>query len=100
MVFRFGPAHHDAPIVHDKERWVLGALDNGQLKLTLKLPWVTRGDLDITRVDSELILNVGGFKKHVELPRAFAGARPVGARIDGETVTIRFEQENGDGKQE
>ena len=71
---------------------------NGDLRLTLRLPWVSRGELDITRVGSELILNVGGFKKHIELPRTFAGARPTGASIKGDQVTIRFKEKPTDGE--
>ncbi len=64
---------------------------NGEdLSLHLHLPWVTKDDVDITRIDDELILNIGGFKKSIELPRSFAGAHPTGVSVKDQMVTVKF----------
>jgi len=64
---------------------------NGKLELSLRLPFVMKGDLDLHKAEDELIVRIGSFKKHISLPRSFARAEPKSGRYEGDRVIIQFE---------
>jgi arsenite-transporting ATPase len=62
---------------------------NGNYQLHLKLPFVTSEDINLHKKGDELIIRVGGVKRHVSLPQRIAHCEPVSARIhDGELVVV------------
>jgi arsenite-transporting ATPase len=63
---------------------------NGDYRLTLQLPFILKGDLQLNRVSDELIIQVGNYKRHLLLPRPVAAARYVKARLDGRQLKIDF----------
>ncbi|MEE8449982.1 MAG: ArsA family ATPase [Thermodesulfobacteriota bacterium] len=67
----------------------------GRLVLTVKLPFTSKEDLDLSRSYDELVIRVGGFKRHVPMPRSVGSAEPTQARIEGNTLTIYFGGEDG-----
>jgi len=66
---------------------------DGKLHLSMKLPFVMKGEVELHKADDELIVRVGSFKKHVSLPRSFIRSQPVGARIEGDRLVVHFEGE-------
>jgi arsenite-transporting ATPase len=73
--------------------------DNGQYRLTLKLPFITKQDVELNKFSDELVVKVGGFKKHMLLPRQVAASKRVKARLEGQLLSIHFEgDEHGQGK--
>lgn len=64
--------------------------EDGYYRLKIKLPFVTREDVSLGKVADELIVSVGGIKRHVPLPRRVATSDPSGAKIEGQTLTIYF----------
>lgn len=64
---------------------------NGAYQLVLKLPFIAKKDVELSRVSDELIVRVGGFKKHILLPRPVAAAATVKAKLEGENLCIRFQ---------
>ncbi len=62
---------------------------NSSYELRLRLPFVSSDELQLYKKLDELVIRVGGFKRHVSLPQRMAHCEPQGARIkDGELVVI------------
>lgn len=63
---------------------------DGNYVLNIKLPFVTKEDIDLGKTADELIVRIGAFKRHILLPRRIATTYPSGARIEGHTLIISF----------
>ena len=62
---------------------------NGKYELHLKLPFVSGDDISLHKKLDELIIRVGGVKRHVSLPQRIAHCEPLSARVqDGELVVV------------
>jgi arsenite-transporting ATPase len=64
---------------------------DGAYQLRLKVPFLTRQDIDLTTLPEELVIRIGTYQRHLPLPRPVAAAGPVKARLEGQTLTIHFE---------
>ena len=64
---------------------------DGQYRLVMRLPFITRDDVELNRVADELIVRIGGFKRHILLPRQMATATSVKATLEGQNLCICFE---------
>ncbi|MDD3581683.1 MAG: TRC40/GET3/ArsA family transport-energizing ATPase [Desulfobacca sp.] len=63
---------------------------NGIYTLSVRLPFIGAADVALGKSGEELIIRVGGFKRHVLLPRNMAGLEPQGAKFDGDYLNVRF----------
>ena len=77
------------------ERFFVGepyslAKENGEYRLTMKLPFVEKKDIQLSKVSDELIVRVGSFRRHVLLPRHVAALEDVKAKFEGQHLLIRF----------
>ncbi|HWI43306.1 MAG TPA: ArsA family ATPase [Nocardioides sp.] len=64
--------------------------DDGDAVLRLRLPFVTRTDVDLARNGDELVVTVGSTRRLLTLPAGLARMRVAGARVvDGE-LRVRF----------
>jgi arsenite-transporting ATPase len=73
--------------------------DNGEYRLTMKLPFITKQDVELNKFSDELIVKVGGFKKHMLLPRQVAAVKKIRAKLEGQLLSIYFEgDKHGQGK--
>ncbi len=58
-------------------------------QLRLRLPFVSGEDINLYKKLDELIIRVGGIKRHVSLPQRIAHCEPLSARMqDGELVVL------------
>jgi len=64
---------------------------DGKYRLKIKLPFIKKKDVNLNKVSDELIIRVGGFKRHVLLPRQVAASTSVSARLDGADLSVEFE---------
>jgi arsenite-transporting ATPase len=67
---------------------------NGTYSLQLKLPFVSKQDLELNKLHEELVIRVGGFKRHIMLPRQVAALNSIKAKMEGEYLTVRFKGED------
>lgn len=67
---------------------------NGNYRLKLKLPFIMKKDVELNKVIDELIVRIGGFKRHILLPRQVASLEPVKAKLKDRFLHIYFEGEN------
>ena len=63
---------------------------DGEYRLMMKLPFVSKDDVELNRVSDELIIRVGSFKRHMLLPRQVAASKSVKARLEGQQLFIYF----------
>jgi arsenite-transporting ATPase len=64
---------------------------NGRTVLRLRMPFAERGDVSLKKVGPELVVTVGHEKRTIILPSALARQRPSGARLEGGSLEVSFE---------
>ena len=64
--------------------------EDGRHVVTIPLPFVTREDISLSVKGEELIVKVGGYKRVIILPRSLVGLPVEGARLEKDTLRIRF----------
>jgi arsenite-transporting ATPase len=65
---------------------------DGRYRVLLKLPFVAKQDVELSRSDDLLIVRIGGFKRHVALPRSMAALEPTRAEMQGTNLCVTFEE--------
>jgi arsenite-transporting ATPase len=62
----------------------------GSHVLDLAVPFVARGDVQLSQRGDELTVHVGSYKHKTLLPRTLAGRPVLGARLAEQRLVIRF----------
>src|SRR5438105_11678231 len=72
---------------------VLETVAGGGYRLTIPLPFATRGDVSLRQTGDELFVHVGAHRRHIILPRALIGFQATRAKLHepSATLTISFE---------
>ena len=60
-------------------------------QLTMQLPFLAKQDVDLSKHGDELIVTIGGFKRHIALPRSLANTKATGAKLTGKQLIISFQ---------
>jgi arsenite/tail-anchored protein-transporting ATPase len=68
--------------------------NDGAYELKMKLPFASRENVELNKVSDELIIRVGGFKRHLLLPRQVAASPSMKARLEGQHLSIFFKGED------
>lgn len=72
--------------------------EDGRYRLEVKMPFVSKDQIELSKRGDEIIVRVGVFKRHIILPKVISGLAPEGARLDGDLLTITFgRREDGEG---
>jgi len=58
--------------------------------LSLPLPFVEKGDVNLTHLGDELTVQIGQHRRSIILPRTLVGLNTRGASFEGDTLKIRF----------
>jgi len=58
--------------------------------LTMSLPFIDPEDLEVARVDDQLIIRVGGWKRYIALPRGVPAEAQVDASLAADQLTVKF----------
>lgn len=64
--------------------------ENGEYRLTVKLPFIMKKDVELNKLAEELVVRVGGFKRHFLLPRQVASLNSIKAVLEGQNLCIYF----------
>jgi arsenite/tail-anchored protein-transporting ATPase len=67
------------------------ASEDGRTVLRVRVPFTERGDIGLKKVDQELVVTVGREKRTIILSPALARQRPTGARLEGGSLEVSFE---------
>jgi arsenite-transporting ATPase len=70
---------------------------DGRYVLTICLPFVEKGDIDLTRSRDELIVHIGNRKRNIILPRVLASLDVLGARYEEDTLAVTFGRDGSSG---
>lgn len=62
-------------------------------QLSMRLPFLSKEEISLTKHGDELIVTVGGFKQHVALPRTLSNKKTTGAKLTEGQLVINFEEE-------
>jgi len=71
------------------EPYVLDKKDGGY-RLKMELPFLAKKDVELNKLSDELIVRVGEFKRHAQLPRRVAASNSVTAKMEGRHLYISF----------
>jgi arsenite-transporting ATPase len=74
--------------------------ENGNYRLKLKLPFISKKDVELNKLHEELVIRIGGFKRHIMLPRQVASLNVVKAKLDGEYLNVLFKGDEDVAKKE
>jgi len=62
----------------------------GNYRLELKLPFVMKDQIDVSRHNEDLVVRIGTFKRNILLPRSVVNLDVVSARMNEDRLTVRF----------
>jgi arsenite-transporting ATPase len=74
----------------DQSPYQFRKVDN-TYQLAMQLPFLSKQEVDLTKHGDELIITIGGFKRHVALPRSLASTKATGAKLTGKQLVITFQ---------
>jgi arsenite-transporting ATPase len=63
---------------------------DGTACIKMKLPYITKEEVEVHRLADEIVIRVGGFKRHILLPRHLASNKNATAKMDKEYLQITF----------
>ena len=63
--------------------------------LDIKIPFLSKKEVELSKRNEELIIQIGGFKRHVLLPRNIAAREPFGAKVHHDKVVVKFGGNHG-----
>ena len=72
--------------------------ENNGYRLKLKLPFALKKDVELNKRYDELFIRIGGFKRHILLPRQVAPLNSVKAKLEKEYLNVLFEGDD-DGRE-
>ena len=72
--------------------------DGSDYVLSLKVPFVDKSAVDLSRHNGELYVTVGNYRREISLPRVLARRETAGASIEGGELRVRVAQRPNDGK--
>jgi arsenite/tail-anchored protein-transporting ATPase len=81
----------DPTAVHYRGEPYRVSREDGMYVMQVELPFTQRGELQLSRRSDELVLQVGGWRRTLLLPRALVDAPTRGAKMDDGTLRIQFE---------
>ena len=74
--------------------------ENSNYRLKLKLPFISKKDVELNKLHEELVIRIGGFKRHIMLPRQVASLNVVKAKLEGEYLNVLFKGDEDGAKKE
>jgi arsenite/tail-anchored protein-transporting ATPase len=76
-------------VLHDDTVYEIGQRD-GELTLKIKLPFVTKDSVELTKEEGDLVVRIGSFKRHIFLPRSLSARKPAKASLKDNMLSISF----------
>ena len=60
-------------------------------QLSMRLPFLSKEEIGLTKHGDELAITVGSFKQHVALPRTLANKKTTSAKLTGDQLVVKFD---------
>ena len=64
--------------------------DGDQYKISLLLPFIEKDEIQLAKSNDEVVVQIGGFRQHIPLPRSLTDKQPSGARLVENRLVITF----------
>jgi len=65
---------------------------DGLYEVRLRLPFATKGDIELFKKGDELVVEVGTLRRHIGLPRTMATLVPARARLENRILTVEMKE--------
>jgi arsenite/tail-anchored protein-transporting ATPase len=75
-------------VYYEGRSQLLETLPEGGYRLTIPLPFATRGAVSLRQTGDELFVHVGSHRRHIILPRALIGMRATRAKLDESNASL------------
>ena len=66
--------------------------EGGEYVLSVELPFTSKDEISLSRKADELVLQVGGWRRNLVLPRLLLDAPTKGAKMEDRVLRVRFGQ--------
>jgi arsenite-transporting ATPase len=70
--------------------------NSNEYQIMIKLPFIEKKDIELNKSSDELIVRLGGFKRHLLLPRQVAATRSIKAKLADNHLCIFFKGDEGE----
>ena len=64
--------------------------DGDQYKISLLLPFIEKDEIQLAKSNDEVVVQIGGFRQHIPLPRSLTDKQPSGAKLVENRLVITF----------
>ena len=71
--------------------------EDGEYRLEMKLPFISKQDVELSKVSDELIIRVGSYKKNILIPKQVASSDSVRAKLEEDFLHITFQGDDHGG---
>ena len=78
------PAHLEQPYSFEKV--------DGHYEVRLRLPFTTKGEVDLFKKGDELVVEIGALRRHIGLPTSMVGLSPTRARLENKMLTVEMKE--------
>ncbi len=82
-------------IYQTEKAYQFGKYDD-QYQISLLLPFVEKGEIKLAKRAEEVIVQIGGFRQHIPLPRSLTDKQPSGAKLIEDRLVITFDNQPRD----
>jgi arsenite-transporting ATPase len=83
-----------ASVVREARPYVFTKDDQGRYVVQVTLPFAMKGEVELFKKADELVVTVGGLRRHVGLPTSMAALRPGRAHLAGGILSIVMESDH------
>lgn len=80
-----------AAVVRTERPYAFSKRSDGRYVVTLAMPFAAKGEVELFKKGEELVVEVGGWRRHIGLPTSMATLRPSRAHLHAGTLIVELE---------
>ncbi|MFQ5878967.1 MAG: ArsA family ATPase [Dehalococcoidia bacterium] len=81
--------HNPTQLYYQGHTQEIRSVDGGYV-MTISLPFASKEQVSLVQTGNELVVRVGGYRRNIILPRTLVGMEGLAAKLEGNTLRIRF----------
>ncbi len=86
------PDGEDPAVPLNLERPYSFAKVNGHYEIRLRLPFASKGEVELFKKGDELVVEIGALRRHIGLPTSMAALTPTRARLENQLLTVEMKE--------
>jgi arsenite-transporting ATPase len=87
----YGPDEDPAEPAHVEQPYSFVKV-NGRYEVHLRLPFTSRGEVELFKKGDELVVEIGSLRRHIGLPTSMAALTPTRARLENQLLTVEMKE--------